>query len=165
MRRVCAALLSDMAGPVLRALDVQPPDIIESLTMPVQHLTCAYLKGGELTEEEIEMIERVVPTERLEAEYNPYLFDPVKALIREEGNQAAIEEQKWEYLKLWFRAGLRNPLQYVVAEVRQTMGYWAYRVRDDLFVYGEYFMVDNPFGVTTERKLFPTMTVWRWEII
>lgn len=141
-------------GPVLKALDVQPPDIIESLTMPVQHLTCAYLKGGELTEEEKEMIERVVPADRLAEEYNPYLFDPVKALIREEGNQAAIEEQKWEYLKLWFRAGLRNPLQYVVAEVRQTMGYWAYRVRDDLFVYGEYFMVDNPFGVTTERKLF-----------
>lgn len=141
-------------GPVMGALQVEQPDIIEGLTMPVQHLTCAYLKGGELTEEEKEMIERVVPTDRLEEVYNPYLFDPVKALIREEGNQQAIEENKGEYLKLWFRAGLRNPLQYVVAEVRQTMGYWAYRVRDELIVYGEYFMVDNPFGVTTERKLF-----------
>ncbi len=141
-------------GPALGALHVQPPDIIEGLTMPVQHLTCAYLKGGELTEEEKEMIEQVVPTDRLAEVYNPYLFDPVKALIREEGNQAVIEEHKWEYLKLWFRVGLRSPLQYVVAEVRQTMGYWAYRVRDELFVYGEYFMVDNPFGVTTERKLF-----------
>lgn len=141
-------------GPVMGALQVEQPDIIEGLTMPVQHLTCAYLKGGELTEEEKGMIERVVPTDRLEEVYNPYLFDPVKALIREEGNQQAIEENKGEYLKLWFRAGLRNPLQYVVAEVRQTMGYWAYRVRDELIVYGEYFMVDNPFGVTTERKLF-----------
>lgn len=155
---LCAALVLlcylVWQGPVLKALDVQPPDIIEGLTMPVQHLTCAYLKGGELTEEEKEMIEQVVPTDRLAEVYNPYLFDPAKALIREEGNQSAIEERKWEYLKLWFRVGLRNPLQYVVAEVRQTMGYWAYRVRDDLFVYGEYFMVDNPFGVTTERKLF-----------
>lgn len=141
-------------GPVLNALQVEPPDTIEGLAMPVQHLTCAYLKGGELTEEEIEMIERVVPTDRLEEVYNPYLFDPVKALIREEGNQQVIEAHKWEYFKLWFRAGLRNPLQYVVAEVRQTMGYWAYRVRDYLYVYNEYFMVDNPFGVTAGRKLF-----------
>ena len=141
-------------GPVLSALQVQPPDTIEGLAMPAQHLTCAYLKGGELTEEEIEMIERVVPTDRLEEAYNPYLFDPVKALIREEGNQQAIEEQKWEYFKLWLRVGLRNPLQYMVAEVRQTMGYWAYRTRDYQYVYVEYFMVDNPFGVTAERKLF-----------
>lgn len=157
-KNLCAALVLlcylVWQGPILHALHVQPPDIIEGLTMPVQHLTCACLKGGELTEEEKEMIERVVPTQRLAEAYNPYLFDPVKALIREEGNQAAIEEQKWEYLKLWFRVGLRNPLQYVVAEVRQTMGYWAYRVRDDLYVYGDYFMVDNPFGVTTERKFF-----------
>lgn len=34
------------------------------------------------------------------------------------------------------------------------MGYWAYRVKDYQYLYGEYFMVDNPFGVTTERKLF-----------
>ncbi|MCM1174298.1 MAG: DUF6020 family protein [Blautia sp.] len=141
-------------GPILRALQVEPPDTIEGLAMPAQHLACAYLKGGELTEEEKAMIEEVVPTDRLEEVYNPYLFDPVKALIREEGNQQAIEEQKWEYFKLWFKAGLRNPLQYMVAEVRQTMGYWAYRVRDYQYVYVEYFMVDNPFGVTTERKFF-----------
>jgi len=141
-------------GPILRALQVEPPDIIEGLAMPVQHLTCAYLKGGELTEEEVAMIEKVVPTDRLEEAYNPYLFDPVKALIREEGDQQAIEEQKWEYFRLWFHAGLHNPLQYMVAEVRQTMGYWAYRIRDYQYVYSEYFMVDNPFGVTAERKLF-----------
>lgn len=155
---VCVALVFGCYlfyhGPILHALQVEPPDTIEGLAMPVQHLACAYLKGGELTEEEIGMIERVVPTDQLEEAYNPYLFDPVKALIREEGNQQAIEEQKWEYFKLWFRVGLRNPLQYVVAEVRQTMGYWAYRVRDYQYVYGEYFMVDNPFGVTAERKFF-----------
>ncbi|MBD5458858.1 MAG: hypothetical protein HDR27_09860 [Lachnospiraceae bacterium] len=155
---VCAALVFVCYliyhGPLLNALQVEPPDTIEGLAMPTQHLACAYLKGGELTEEEIGMIKRVVPTERLEEAYNPYLFDPVKALIREEGNQQAIEEQKWDYFKLWFRVGLRNPLQYVVAEVRQTMGYWAYRVKDYQYVYGEYFMVDNPFGVTAERKFF-----------
>lgn len=141
-------------GPILDALQVEQPDTIEGMTMPTQHILCAYLKGGTLTEEEIEMIDRVVPVDMVGEYYNPYLFDIVKAYIREEGNQQVIEDEKWEYFKLWFRVGLRNPLQYMVAEVRQTMGYWAYRVKDYQYLYGEYFMVDNPFGVTTERKFF-----------
>lgn len=141
-------------GPILNALHVEPPDTIESLTMPTQHILCAYLKGGELTEEETAMIDRVAPVDRVGEYYHPYLFDVVKAYIREEGNQQAIEDEKWEYLKLWVRVGLRNPLQYVVAEVRQTMGYWAYRVSDYQYLYGDYFMAENPFGVETERKFF-----------
>lgn len=141
-------------GPILHALQVEPPDTIESLTMPTQHILCAYLKGGELTEAEIEMINQVAPADMVGEYYNPYLFDIVKNFIREEGNQQVIEEQKWEYCKMWFRVGLRNPLQYMVAEVRQTMGYWAYRIKDYQYLYSEYFMVDNPFGITTQRKLF-----------
>lgn len=141
-------------GPVLRALHVEPPDTIEGLTMPTQHILCAYLKGGELTEEEIAMIDQVVPADQVGEYYNPWLFDIVKNFIREEGNQQVIEDNKWEYFKLWLRVGLRNPFQYLVAEVRQTAGYWAYDVKDYERVYGEYYMVDNPFGITAQRKLF-----------
>lgn len=141
-------------GPLLNALHVEPPDTIEGLTMPTQHILCAYLKGGELTEEEIEMINRVVPVDEVGEYYNPWLFDIVKNFIREKGNQQVIADNKWEYFKLWLRVGLRNPLQYTVAEIRQTAGYWAYKVKDYQYLYGEYYMVDNPFGITTQRKMF-----------
>ncbi len=141
-------------GPVLRAMHVQPPDTIESLTMPTQHLLCAYLKGGELTEEETELLGRVIPLEGAEAYYNPHLFDPVKSLIREFGNQREIEDHKADYFMLWLRVGLRNPLQYLVAQVRQTAGFWAYSVPDYEYPYGEYYMVDNPLGIAAQRKLF-----------
>lgn len=141
-------------GPILKALHVEPPDTIEGLTMPTQHILCAYLKGGELTEEEIEMIDRVAPIDEVEEYYNPRFFDPVKNFIRTSGNQQVIADNKWEYFKLWLKVGLRNPLQYFVAEVRQTAGYWAYTVPDYEYVYGEYFMVDNPFGITVQRKFF-----------
>lgn len=141
-------------GPVLNALHVEPPDTIEGLTMPTQHILCAYLKGGNLTEEDIGMIDRVVPADEVGEYYNPWLFDIVKSFIREKGNQQVIADNKWEYFKLWLRVGLRNPLQYAVAEIRQTAGYWAYQVRDYQYLYGEYYMVDNPFGMTTQRKWF-----------
>lgn len=141
-------------GPVLDALHVERPDTIEGLTMPTQHLLCAYLKGGELTEEEIGMIDRVVSVDEVGDYYNPWLFDIVKNYIRESGNQQVIADNKWEYFKLWLRVGLRNPLQYTVAEVRQTAGYWAYKIKDYQYLYGEYYMVDNPFEMTTQRKFF-----------
>lgn len=140
--------------PILKGMQVEKADTIEGLTMPTQHLLCAYMRGGSLTEEEIAMMERVVPLGQMEEYYNPYLFDVTKNLIREEGNQQAIAENKWEYFKLWLRVGLRNPMLYLEGEVRQTAGYWAYRVPHGQYLYGEYFMVDNPFGITAERKLF-----------
>ena len=66
-------------GPVLHALQVEPPDTIESLTMPVQHLLCAYVRGGNLEPEEVAMLEAVVPLEEIDDYYNPYLFDMTKS--------------------------------------------------------------------------------------
>ena len=141
-------------GPILTALQVQPPDTIESLTMPVQHLLCAYARGGNLKPEEVEMLEAVVPLEHIDEYYNPYLFDMTKNYIREHGNQQVIAENKSAYAKLWLNVGLRNPMLYLEAEIRQTAGYYALHIPHDQILYSEYFMVDNPFGIESERKVF-----------
>ena len=141
-------------GPILTALRVEPPDTIESLTMPVQHLLCTYVRGGNLTAEEVEMLEAVVPLEQIDDYYNPYLFDMTKNYIREHGSQSVIADNKWEYAKLWLRVGLRNPMLYLEAEIRQTAGYYALHIPHDQILYSEYFMVENPFGIENERKVF-----------
>lgn len=141
-------------GPVLSALHVEPPDTIEGLTMPTQHLLCAYKRGGSLTAEEIAMLERVVPLAEIDAYYNPYLFDMTKNYIRENGHQEVIAENKGAYAKLWFTVGLKNPMLYLEAQIRQTAGYYALHIPHETYLYGDYFMVDNPFGIETERKLF-----------
>lgn len=153
---VAAVLLTYLLwqGPALGALRVEPPDTIESLTMPTQHLLCAYVRGGNLTEEEVAMLEAVVPLAEIDAYYNPYLFDMTKNYIREHGNQQVIAEHKGDYAKLWLRVGLHNPMLYLEAEIRQTAGYYALHIPHEQILYSEYFMVDNPFGIETQRKLF-----------
>lgn len=141
-------------GPVLSALHVEPPDTIESLTMPTQHLLCAYKRGGSLTAEEIGMIEQVVPLADIDEYYNPYLFDLTKNYIRQNGNQEIIAKNKGAYAKLWLTVGLRNPMLYLEGEIRQTAGYYALHIPHELYLYSDYFMVDNPFGIEGERKLF-----------
>lgn len=141
-------------GPVLTALRVEPPDTIESLAMPVQHLLCTYVRGGNLTAEEVEMLEAVVPLAQTGEYYNPYLFDMTKNYIRKYGNQSVIADNKRAYAKLWLRVGLRNPMLYLEAEIRQTAGYYALHIPHDQILYSEYFMVENPFGIENERKVF-----------
>lgn len=141
-------------GPILTALHVEPPDTIESLTMPTQHLLCAYKRGGSLTAEEIRMLEQVVPLADIDEYYNPYLFDLTKNYIRENGNQEIIANNRGAYAKLWLSVGLKNPMLYLEGEIRQTAGYYALHVPHELYLYSDYFMVDNPFGIQTERKLF-----------
>lgn len=141
-------------GPILTALRVEPPDTIESLTMPVQHLLCTYVRGGNLKAEEVEMMEAVVPLEQIDDFYNPYLFDMTKNYIRECGNQSVIADNRREYAKLWLRVGLRNPMLYLEAEIRQTAGYYALHIPHDQMLYSEYYMVENPFGIENERKVF-----------
>lgn len=152
-------------GPILSALHVEPPDTIESLTMPTQHLLCAYKRGGSLTAEEIGMLERVVPLAEIDEYYNPYLFDMTKNYIRQNGHQEVIAENKGAYAKLWLTVGLKNPMLYLEGEIRQTAGFYALRIPHETYLYGEYFMVDNPFGIEAERKLFTyddSLAMGRW---
>lgn len=151
---IVLALYFFWQGPVLSALHVEPPDTIESLTMPTQHLLCAYKRGGSLTAEEIEMLERVVPLADIGEYYNPYLFDMTKNYIREYGHQEVIAENKGAYARLWLSVGLKNPMLYLEAQIRQTAGYYALHIPHELYLYSDYFMVDNPFGIEAERKLF-----------
>lgn len=153
---VAAVLFSYLLwqGPILHSLQVEPSDTIESLAMPTQHLLCAYVRGGSLTEEEVAMLEAVVPLAEIDEYYNPYLFDVTKNYIREHGDQEVIAENRWAYAKLWLRVGLHNPMLYLEAQIRQTAGYYALRTPHDQYLYTEYYMVDNPFGIDTERKLF-----------
>ena len=48
-------------GPILNALEVEKGDTIEGLTMPTQHIINAYLNGGTVTDEEMELLNQVIP--------------------------------------------------------------------------------------------------------
>lgn len=139
-------------GPVLAALHVTQPDTIEGLTMPTQHIISAYVNNGEITEEEMALLNQAVPMENIAAYYNPYYFDIVKEYIRAEGDQQVIADNKGAFFKAWLQIGLRNPVQYLEAEVRQTCGYWMFDINEP--IYEQYRMADNPFELTVQRKVF-----------
>ena len=141
--------------PVYNALHVTPPDTIESLSIPAQHIAGTLHDGAELTPEENELLSHIVDVSRISETYVSEISDPVKNLVRETDNQEYLEEHKLEFLKLWIDLGLRHPASYLKAQVSQTYGYfypdvqyWVYpgEFRNDNFQFQKNSLVPEAVG-------------------
>ena len=109
--------------PVLKLLKVDQPDTVEFLSIPEQQIARLIADGEELEPEELRQIERIMDPETVREEYDPDISDPVKEIIRKTGSDE-LNENKWEYLMLWLKLGLKHPGTYLNAWIDSTKGYW-----------------------------------------
>lgn len=92
----------------------------EILTVPIQQLARAYKYNRDAFEEEdIVTLYEILPEEALKL-YNPKLSDAVKYNFQ----NAAYEENKLKYSRLWIKIGLKKPLTYINAWLVNTYGLW-----------------------------------------
>jgi hypothetical protein len=92
----------------------------EMLSVPFQQ-TARYVKEYEddVTEEEKEVIDKILGYKNLAERYNPELADPVKNKY----NKYAQDEDLNKYFKVWYTELLKHPKCYVEAFVNNTYGY------------------------------------------
>ncbi|MBD5475784.1 MAG: hypothetical protein HDR17_07360 [Lachnospiraceae bacterium] len=109
--------------PVMNALDVTQPDLIESLAIPTQQIAAVLCNDRQLTDEQRTLVEHVIDTTYIKELYHPNFADNMKELVRA-GDQEYLAEHKWEYFKLWVELGCSYPEDYAKAYVQQTYGYW-----------------------------------------
>ena len=109
--------------PVMNAFHVAQPDLVESLSIPIQQIAAVLCNDRELTGNELALIENVVDLTYIKQLYDPHFADNIKELVRA-GNQDYLAEHKDEFFRLWAALGLRYPGDYMTAYIRQTYGYW-----------------------------------------
>lgn len=109
--------------PVMNALRVTPPDLVESLSIPIQQIAAVLARDRALEEEQLFLIEQVIDTTYVKDLYNPMFADNMKELVRA-GNPDYLCAHKGEFLKLWFSLGTAYPGDYLKAYINQTYGYW-----------------------------------------
>ena len=109
--------------PVMDALDVTQPDLIESLCIPTQQIAAVICNDRELKDEQLALIENVVDLTHIKELYCPHFADNMKELVRA-GNQEYLVTHKWEFFKLWVNLGFTYPADYLEAYIKQTSGYW-----------------------------------------
>lgn len=109
--------------PLMNALSVTQPDLIESLSVPTQQIAAVLCNDRTLTEDQLTLIENVVDLTYIKDLYDPYFADNMKELVRA-GNQDYLAAHKGEFLRLWLELGIAYPGDYLKAYIHQTYGYW-----------------------------------------
>ena len=137
-----------MKGPVLSVMGVTQPDLVESLSIPVQQVARVIADGCELTAEETELIGRVVDIEEVPELYKPHISDNIKNEIRSKDN-AYFEENIGQYFDLWLKLLVKHPAEFVEAWVDQTKGYWGGGYQN--WMYGN-FVYENDMGIALKNQ-------------
>ncbi len=106
-------------GPLLKLTGAEPGNAREAYSVVMQTLGRAYVAGGDIRPEEMEVIRPVLNEETL-AQYTPNLSDPVKNFF----HTKAFEENRAEFLKIWISIGWRNKKIYVDALLNTTCAFW-----------------------------------------
>jgi len=111
-----------MKYPVLKAMDVAQPNIVESISIPLQQFAKVIVDGKTITPEEKKLFSHIVDIPMIPRVYLNWLADPMKNLVKRQ--EKYLNEHKSEYLRAWLGIGARYPAQYLEAWVDQTKGFW-----------------------------------------
>ena len=95
----------------------------ETLSVPLQQTGRVVRDfGDEVTDEEREVIDRVVQYDQLAEVYTPWLADPIKSYINRED---ATDADRAAYRQVWMAQTLRHPVNALEAFVNLNYG-WVY---------------------------------------
>lgn len=134
-----------ITGPVYSALGVQSDNIVEALSIPLQHISRVVVNcEDELSASQVERIEKLAPLQEIKNTYNCRFADPIKNLMWSYGSEKVIDDNKWDFFKLWFELGVSHPVEYILAEIDATLGYWNSDVQYNVIELGGY---PNEYGI------------------
>lgn len=160
---MCASLAAALVikGPVYNSMNVKPVDTIEALSIPAQQIAAVIYYNRTITDEQYELLSKVVEVEKIEDAYMNFISDPIKILVRETDNQQYIVDHKGEFIKLYLQLGLKYPDIYFTAYLDQTEGYWYSDVQywvtaDSTFTEGFNIIKKHYLGVFNEFFFYYT---------
>lgn len=111
-------------GPIYSHLNMNGNTFLEASAIPFQQITYSIREGVELTEEEYNFINEVLPLGTLKGAYTSTNFDTIK--FHENFDNYSFSSNKKAFIKLWFHLLPKNFSNYIEAYLLQTLGFWDY---------------------------------------
>lgn len=154
-KTVCIALSAFaiaviLRGPVLDSLNVVQPDTAESLSIPLQQIGRYVKDGGTLSNSERAYLNTIMDVDRIPDEYEDWISDPIKNLVRDAGGNYVIEADKAKFIRTWLSLGLRSPVLYMDAWVDMTRAYYNSSYSNGSIYYVG--VIENDLGIGTNVK-------------
>ena len=163
---LCISLSSGLAvsllisGPVFAWIGVEPSsDTVYASCVPLQQVGRILADRKEMTDDEWKLVKSVLDTEAVLNNYDPACADPMKDAV---WNASFLSEHKADYLKLWFRLGMRYPMTYYRAYRDLMRMYYDPDVSSEV---SYRWIYPNSFGVYRDSKLLPDLDFAYYEAV
>ncbi|MBR6159413.1 MAG: hypothetical protein IKQ40_03845 [Lachnospiraceae bacterium] len=130
---------------VLNSLGVIQPDTVESLSIPLQQISRVIKDDGNIAQDDMQFLSKIIDPSTIKEVYNPDISDPVKNAIRDLGDQDYLKDNLGQFFTVYLRTVIRNPMTVVTAWVDSTCGYW-----NSGYNYWVWFwdIEENNYGIT-----------------
>lgn len=118
---ICILFVWIIQGPGYKILGITG-DPVESYGIPLQQVVRTVVYGGDMTEDEKEFLNQIMPLDKYKDNYSPVLVDRFK--WSEEFNTEFFNTHQKEFIKVWISLFIKNPKLYIEAWELNTCGFW-----------------------------------------
>jgi hypothetical protein len=95
----------------------------ETVGVPLQQMAAVVANSGDMSADEAEFIDNILPLNQISESYNPYSVDAIK--WQSGFNNEFLSNHKLEFFKIYFSLLCKNFNIYVKAYLQQTFWFWA----------------------------------------
>ena len=148
-------------GPLYNKLGIISPTV-ESFAIPLQQVARTISFNGNISSENLEFLNKVLPIEKWKEKYEPMSVDSIK--WDEEFNADYLADNKIKFLKIWGEVLHNNLDSYVKAYLLETYGFWSIGEQIDYGLAGSSIVkndlnlkhikiIDNIFGIDIAKYI------------
>ncbi len=119
---VCCAAYFVITGPVYNVNGIKKPRI-EAFAIPVQQLAYVAAEGGNVTMEERQWLDALLPVDDDPDAYTPCCVDNLKW---HDAFRSEYMDDLSVFFSKWLSIGVKNPAAYCRAYVLETFEYWSF---------------------------------------
>ena len=130
-------------------------NVTTAISVPIQQISRVVTIGCELTEEEKELIDKLVDIEKIPELYDETISDPVKFSI----NKKNLENDYSTYVKLWIKLGMKYPKCYLDAYIALTKSFW---YPDSSTWKWDTRILENDYGVYRSPVILKSKDITNW---
>jgi hypothetical protein len=147
-----------VTGPLYTKMEVIPSDPQEALSIPTQQIAAIVTGEGNLTDTQLQYINRLMPLPLWEEKYNPYSVDSIK-FSWGDYDRFVIYDNPKQYASMWGNMVLANPGLAAEGLFNQTSLVWQMNEPEDGYTskYVTNIYLNNEFGLKN-HVLEPAIT-------
>ena len=119
---VLVAVFSVIRGPVYNSLGYNKDDKVESYGIPIQQVCYIIENNGDVSESEKEVINSIIPLDKLHKVYSPLIVDRVK--WDSSFNKNYLNDNNRLFLKTYLKIVAKNPIKAIKGMALANEGFW-----------------------------------------